>query len=78
MMTTVCLTTTTVAALVVLLVCIPSTCLLGMVPTWQDLREKDSMFFFKASEATFLVAMASLNKMLFGLGSLGFGERDGR
>jgi len=39
---------------------------------------KDSMFFFKASEATFLVAMASLNKMLFGLGSLGFGERDGR
>jgi len=32
----------------------------------------------EACEATFLVAMASFKKMLFGLGSLDFGERDER
>jgi len=37
---------------------------------------RDSVFFFEAYEATFFVAMASLKKMLFGLGSLNFGERD--
>ena len=37
--------------------------------------ERDSMFFFEAYEATFLVAMTSLMKMLFGLGSLDFGEK---
>jgi len=40
-------------------------------------RER-SDFSFKACEATFLVGMASLNKMLFGLGSLDFGEKDKR
>jgi len=49
-----------------------------MVPAWEDLRERDLVFFFKALEAMFLVAMASLKKMLFGLGSLDFGERDER
>jgi len=45
---------------------------------WQDLRVRDPVFFFEACEITFLVAMASLNKMLFGLGSLDFGVRDER
>jgi len=44
----ICLTTTTVAAFSMLLVCIPCTRLLGMVPAWQDLQEKDPMFFFEA------------------------------
>jgi len=67
--------TTSVAALAILLVSIPCTCLLGMVLAWQDFRERDIMFFFKACKAMF-VAMASLKKMLFGLASLDFGERD--
>jgi len=67
---TVCLTTTTVTALAIVLLCIPCIRLLGMVPPWQDLRAKDLVFFFKAQEAMFLAAMASLKKMLFGLGSL--------
>jgi len=49
-----------------------------MIPAWQDLRERDLVFFFEAYEATFLVAMASLKKVLFGLRSLDFGERDER
>jgi len=61
----VCLTTTTVAALAILLVFIPYTRLLGMVLAWQDLRVRDQMFFFEACKATFFVAMASLKKMLF-------------
>jgi len=36
------------------------------------------MFFFEAYEATFLVVMACLKKMLFGPGSLNFGEKDER
>ena len=36
------------------------------------------MFLFETWEAAFLVAMASLIKILFGLGSLDFGERDER
>jgi len=72
----VCLASTIVAALAILLVSIPWARLLGMVPTWQDLLERDLVPFFKACEATFLVAMDSLKKMLFGLGSLDFGERD--
>jgi len=42
----------------------------------EDLLERDPVPFFKACEATFLVAMASLKRMLFGLESLDFGERD--
>jgi len=49
-----------------------------MVPAWQDLRERDPAFFFKAYEAMFLVTMASLKKILFELGSHGFRERDER
>jgi len=60
----VCLTTTTIAALAILLVSIPCT-RLGIVPAWQDLQERDSMFFFKACEPMVLVAMASLKGMLF-------------
>jgi len=48
-----------------------------MLPAWQDLRQKDPVFF-EARKATFLVAIASTKKMLFGLGSLDFGERDER
>jgi len=73
---TVCLTTTTIMALAILPVSIPCTHLLGMIPAWQDLLERDPVPFFKACEATFLVAMASLKRMLFGLESLDFGERD--
>ena len=40
------------------------------------MRERDPVFFFETYEATFLVAMASLKEMLFGLGTLDFGERD--
>jgi len=36
------------------------------------------VFFFEACKATFLVAIASLKKILFGLGSLNFRERDER
>jgi len=36
------------------------------------------MFFFEVCETTFFMAMASLKEMLFRLGSLHFGERDGR
>jgi len=50
----------------------------GIVPAWQDLGERDLMPFFKAYEAMFFVAMASLKKMLFELGNLNFGERDER
>jgi len=42
-----------------------------MVPAWQDLLERDPVFF-EACEATFLVAMASLKKMLLRLGCLDF------
>jgi len=49
-----------------------------MVLAWQDLQERDLVFFSQACEVTFLVAMASLKKMLFGLGSLDFGERNVR
>ena len=72
------MTITTVTAVAMLLVCIPCTRLFGMVPALLDLREKDPMFFFEACEATFLVAVASLKKMLFRLGSLDFRERDER
>jgi len=44
----VCLMTTTAAALAILLVSIPYTRLLGMVPAWQDLRETNPVFFFEA------------------------------
>jgi len=74
----VCLTTTTVAAIAILLVSIPCARILGMVLAWKELRERDPMPLFKACGATFVVAMASLKKMLFGLGSLDFGERDER
>jgi len=47
-----------------------------MLPAWQDLRERDLMFFFKACEAMFLVVMASMKEMLFGLTSLDFGQTD--
>jgi len=47
-----------------------------MVPAWKGLRERDSVFFFKACEATFLLAMASLKKMLFRLEGFDFDERD--
>jgi len=66
---TVCLTTTIVAALAMLLICISCTCLLGTVLVWQDLRVRDLTFFLEACEAIFLVAIASL-KMLFGPRSL--------
>jgi len=61
---------TTVATLVIFLVSIPCTHLLGMVSTWQDLRERDLVFFFEAYAVTFFMAMPSLKKMLFGFGSL--------
>jgi len=67
-----------VTASAIFLVFIPCTRLLEMVPTWQDLQERDLVFFFKACDALFLVAMASLKETLFGLGSLDFGERDER
>jgi len=34
------------------------------------------VFFFKACKAIFLAPMTPLKKILFGLGSLDFGERD--
>jgi len=43
-----------------------------------NLRVRDLVFFFEACETTFLVGMASLKKMLFGLAGLHFGERDER
>ena len=49
-----------------------------MVSAWKDLRVRDPVFFFEARKATFLVAMASLKKMLFGLGSVDFREKDER
>jgi len=64
--------TTTVAVFAILLVFIPCTRLLGMVPALKDVRVRDLVFFFKACKPTFLVAMASLKKMLFELGSLDF------
>ena len=73
----VCLTMSTVAALAILLVSILCNRLLGMVPTWQDIQERDPVSF-EACEATFSMAKASLNKTLFGLGSLDFRERDKR
>jgi len=48
----------------------------GNGAAWLDLQVRDSMFFFKACTSTFFVAVASLKKKLFGLGSLDFGERD--
>jgi len=36
------------------------------------------MFFFEGCKATLLVALASLNEILFGLRSLDFEERDKR
>ena len=56
-------------------VSIPCTCPFRMVLAWRDLWERDLVFFFKACEATFFMVMTSLKKMLFGLGSLAFGER---
>jgi len=50
---------TTVAALAMLLVHIPCTRLWGMVPAWQNLQQKDLVFFFEAREATLLVANGS-------------------
>jgi len=41
-------------------------------------RERDPVFFFEACEAMFLMAMAYFKKMLFGLRSLDFGEKDER
>jgi len=67
---------TTVAALAILLVSIPCNRLLGMVPPWQDLRERNLVFFFKACNAMFLAAMTSLKEMLLRLRSVDFGERD--
>jgi len=44
------------------------------VLAWWDFSERDPVFFFETFEATFFVAMAPLNKMLFGLRSVNFGE----
>jgi len=41
-----------------------------------NLIKKDLVLFFKACEVTFLVGMASLKEMLFGLESLDFEERE--
>jgi len=60
-------------ALALLLARIPRISLFGIMPAWQDLREKDSVFFLEASEVTFLVAMSSLRKKVFN-----FGGRDKR
>jgi len=46
-----------------------------MVSAWQDLREREAVLFFEACEAMFLVAMVSLKKMLFELGSLNWRKR---
>jgi len=64
-----------IATLAILLVSIPCTWLLGIVPALHDLQERDSVFFFEACEATFFVAMASLKEMSFGLKSLDFGKK---
>ena len=52
--------------------------LLGMVLAWEDLRERDAVFFFKSCEATFLVVVAFLKEMLLRIESLDFKERDER
>jgi len=58
------LTTTTAVALAIPLVSILFTRLMGMVPAWQDLRDRDLVPFFKAYKATLL---ASLKRMLIGI-----------
>jgi len=52
--------------------------LLGMVLAWEDLRERDAVFFFKSCEAMFLVVVAFLKEMLLRLESFDFKERDER
>jgi len=63
--------TTIFAALAILLVSIPCTCLLGIVLAGWDICERYSVFF-EAYETTFLVVMASLKKMSLGLESVDF------
>ena len=54
----------------------PWICLLGLVPSWQDIHERDSVFFLENWEVAFLVVISSFRKMLLGFESLDFLEKE--